>query len=148
MESSPGRGRAALSVVSDEFIAPKDGPGGHPVTAVPEQPLDPSLLGRETRIVVEGAKTSDKALVVPLSGVFSRADGSSRVTRVGADGDQELSSSVQDSLQEDSSPSRARTRSCAPVIASSSRAPVGQADEPFFTSLSFAPARTSSSLTG
>ena len=48
--------------------------------------IDPRLLGKDVTLRIRGRVTGSPALIVPLSAIWSRADGQTYVTRVTVDG--------------------------------------------------------------
>ncbi|MEV4348433.1 peptidoglycan-binding protein [Actinoplanes sp. NPDC049596] len=60
---------------------------GHPFTVSAGKALPAELTGQDVRLTVKAATTGGQVLVVPVSAIFSAADGSTQVLRV-LDGDQ------------------------------------------------------------
>jgi multidrug efflux pump subunit AcrA (membrane-fusion protein) len=60
----------------------------YPMTVVAQKSLDAKLAGQDVRLTVEAASTDAEVLVVPLSAVFTSADGRTAVARRTADGRQ------------------------------------------------------------
>jgi hypothetical protein len=47
--------------------------------------IDPALLGRDLRLIVEGDTTGEPVLVVPVAAITNGPDGGPRVERVGGE---------------------------------------------------------------
>ncbi|MFE5946815.1 peptidoglycan-binding protein [Streptomyces sp. NPDC056480] len=60
--------------------ASKGQPGGYLIVVRPKRALQSSLAGQDVRITVEAGSTVNKSLVVPISAVSTRADGTTAVT--------------------------------------------------------------------
>lgn len=78
--------RTRGTVASVGRLEERNGVPGHPIAIRPTGALDPRLLDADVRVTIAAARTSGPVLVVPLSAVTARADGSSVVSVVGADG--------------------------------------------------------------
>jgi HlyD family secretion protein len=59
-----------------------------PITIEPEKAVPPSEIGQDVQVTIESARSRGRVLAVPVSAVFSRADGSTYVTVVTAAGSQ------------------------------------------------------------
>lgn len=59
-----------------------------PVTIVPDQPLDPGLIGQDVRVTLKFAQTAGPVLAVPSAAITSSADGRTHVVVAAPDGTQ------------------------------------------------------------
>jgi multidrug efflux pump subunit AcrA (membrane-fusion protein) len=72
-----------LERVSDRALtADNSGLAGFQAVIKPDAPIGQELSGRDVRVTITGASSNAVVLVVPLSAVFARADGSVVVTRI------------------------------------------------------------------
>ncbi len=87
LDEASGEERPALVAAIDAEPSPTDGePGGHRIQLIPDEQLPEAWFGRNIRVTLTSAATAGEVLVVPLAAISSRADGDTRVHRLGADG--------------------------------------------------------------
>lgn len=63
--------------------------GGYPAVVSSRRPIDPALIGQDVKVTITTASSRRNVLVVPVSAIWARADGSSYVVRRSADGREE-----------------------------------------------------------
>jgi multidrug efflux pump subunit AcrA (membrane-fusion protein) len=86
LDEATGR-KAAGTVASIGALRQGEGSEtGHPITMTTTKALPAEFAGQEVRLTVTAATTGDAVLIVPVSAIFSAADGSTRVLRA-LDGD-------------------------------------------------------------
>jgi peptidoglycan hydrolase-like protein with peptidoglycan-binding domain len=82
-----GRSMAArVTSVADVGEVDAIGSIGFRVVVETKAKIDPRLLGKDVTLQIRGGVTGSRALIVPLSAIWSRANGQTYVTRVTVDG--------------------------------------------------------------
>jgi peptidoglycan hydrolase-like protein with peptidoglycan-binding domain len=81
-EASATSFSGVLTAIADDASTSSTGETGYVATIAPDTPIAPSLSGQNFRVTITARQTNTKVLVVPLSAVFSRADGSEVVSKV------------------------------------------------------------------
>lgn len=86
---------ATVTAIGSTETAADTGQTFRRVILEPTQPIDPTLLGRDLRLTIEGESTDDEVLVVPLAAITNGPDGGPRVERIDAETDDAESIPVQ-----------------------------------------------------
>jgi hypothetical protein len=73
---------ATITTIAQDPVPGPDGQLGYPAVITPDADLPDALVGANLRVTITAASTEDEALVVPLAGVSSAADGTTRVSVV------------------------------------------------------------------
>ncbi|MEU9505369.1 peptidoglycan-binding protein [Micromonospora sp. NPDC048170] len=81
--------KGKVKSLGDLEINNKNGISAHPMVIVPNEPLSGKLAGQDVRLTVSAAATPGPVLVVPVSAIFARTDGTSKVIRVEGEGRKE-----------------------------------------------------------
>jgi peptidoglycan hydrolase-like protein with peptidoglycan-binding domain len=71
-------------------MTPPAGADGPVMTITPDTPFGGDALGSSLKVVIPVQSTSGEVLAVPLAAVSARADGSARLIRLGAAGEEEV----------------------------------------------------------